>query len=119
PCAENEIRQLIPVSTVDERGAGGGDLAGEPVRYGAEGPPRPAGGGDGDRAVPVLHRGVRLAPEPGRLAALERRFVGEADRPAGTEEADLLDGARIERQRGPHGLGRLGRSDRFTQMRPQ
>ena len=91
-----------------EAGAGGGDLVGEPGGRFAEVPGDPARRRDRDRAVPVLHRGVRLGPRLRGLAHLERRLVGEADGPAAAEERELLGvderGVELLGDRGP-GVG--------------
>ena len=56
----------------------------------AEVPGDPAGCGDRDRAVAVLHGRVRLGPRLRGLAHLERGLVGEPDGPAAAEEGELL-----------------------------
>ena len=48
----------------------------------------------GDRAVPVLHGGVRLAPRAGRLAQLERGLVRQPHRPAPAEEVEAVEARR-------------------------
>ena len=89
PVHPDQVGQRV-VSRCSNVRAGGPHLLGQPVRNVAERPGHPARRGDADRPVPVLHGRVRLGPELGRLAQLERRLVGQPDRPAATQEAHLL-----------------------------
>ena len=66
----------------------------------AEEPHERARPGDADRTVAVLHSGIGLGPRAGRLAALQRRFGGQPDRPAAAEEHEVLILGGIDGQRG-------------------
>ena len=79
-------------SLVTDDGASVFDLLDQPGRRRAEHPYQAFRPGDRDRPVPVVHRRVRLAPGLRSLAHLQCRLVGEADRPAGPEVDEVLEG---------------------------
>ncbi len=87
---------------------GRGNIVSQPVRRIAEHPHGGPWATDADRSVAVLHRRVRLGPEAGRLAALQRRLLGDRRGPTATEERDLADGAGGDRQLGRDGHRRGG-----------
>ncbi len=76
----SEASGLVPFAGDRRPGAGG--VVEHAGVDGAHRPHQRVVGAGADRAVAVLHRRVGLGPCPGRLAQLERRLVGQADRPA-------------------------------------
>ena len=70
--------------------AGRGHFLAEALGDRAEHPGEAPRLGDGDGAVAVLHRRVRLGPRLGGLAELQAGLVGEPDGPAGAQERDLV-----------------------------
>ncbi len=108
PLHRDELDQRVPVIG-DPGRPRGGDVVGETGGRLAEHPDRTVRGGDGDRAVPVVHRRVGLRPAGRRLAELQRRLVGEAHGPTPAEERALLGRGPGGIERRGHGLGgRLG-----------
>ena len=51
--------------------------------------------GDGDRAVPVLHRGIGLGPSAEHLAELERSFVCQRGAHTPAEEDEVIRRAHL------------------------
>ena len=83
PVHPHELGERVDGPALEAR-AGAAHLLRQARRAPRRAPRRPGPGGDADRAVPVLHRGVGLGPELGRLAQLEGGLRGQPDGPAAT-----------------------------------
>ena len=118
---QHQLHHRIELGLADRR-ADGPHVLRQPVPSRvAQDPHQRPRAGQADRAVAILHRRVGLRVHPGGLPCLQRRLVGQPDRPARAQEHGVVERPRVHRQRARQEASSLvgDRTDVVAQAGPQ